>query len=259
MRAMLRTLPVAFLSLLVLLGACKKREPANPPTAAADVKPKRPIPPPPPPPLSAEEAKQLLSEENVKRFMTYHREMVATRIAAGNPGATEAATTAPAAPPASAGKGETAKPASRPLAALEKSGLTPAEAAKLGRLLMPYYARIAGMKIMMERSQQARGMSGEGAPRGASGSTDPAPAARPAFDHAARVEAIRKDFADRYGADALLLLQKHEPEFLTIQEQMTSAGMGPGGPRRGPLGPAGPGPSFPPPRPTAPPPPSPQR
>ena len=241
MRAMKKTAILACLPLVLLLGACKKREPARPRSGSPAVAlPPVPPPPAPPPGLGSPEVTELLTEDKLKRFLTYQKEAVAATLDATAPGtaALQKSGTEPRPPGDGAARDERA---AKLAAALEKSGLRQDEVATLGRLLVPYYARIAGMQETVKRSEAARRRLEEAKRTG----QEPNPvdqALEKTLDHQSRrVEAVRAEFASRYGEERVALLRKHEADFLPTHLRMMSAAMGGMDMPRPPLPPSGSG------------------
>jgi hypothetical protein len=225
MRAMTKTAIVGCLPLVVLLGGCKKREPAPPSTAGRPALSQPPIPPPPPPPpgVGSAEVEELLTEDKLKRFLTYQQAMAA-------------------ATPEATALGAAAGPA-----ALAKSGLTPEEVPKLSRLLMPYYARVAGIQNMMKRSEAARLRVEEAKRAGQEPSPVDLAIEKTLDEQGKRLDTLRKEFGTRYGEGRLALLAKHEADFLPIHLRMMSAALGGRGMHRPPTPPPAPSPAMPPP------------
>jgi hypothetical protein len=219
---------VVCLPWLLFLGACKKREPASPPVPARPTRSQPPIPPPPPPPpgVDSPEVTELLTEDKLKRFLTYQKELVAPPPAEATPGTAAAQKTGTY----SKKPAEAAVPrddrAARVAAGLKKSGLSQDEAAKLSRLLVPYYARVATMQDAMKRSEAARLRLEEAKKAGKEPNPVDKAMEKALGDQSRRIEAVRTEFASRYGAERFALLQKHEADFLPIQLKMMNAAMG---------------------------------
>jgi hypothetical protein len=204
---------------LVAAFACKK-EPSLPPPPAALAKSS------PHSAISVDGAKALLTEDKVTRFATYQKEI--TGVTADAVGIGLAAYQKGAADPksfekAAARDDRSAKIAAASEAALKKSGLSQNEVTTLTRVLTPYYTRVyvlgEGMAKLMG------GGSGDGAGKGKPNLMAEA-MAKATQGNAAQLETMRKDFAKQYGAEALALVQKHEPEFMVINEKMMGAAMG---------------------------------
>jgi len=235
MRAMKKTAILACLPLVLFLGVCKKQEPAKPKSGSpALALPPVPPPPAPPPGPGSPEVKELLTEDKLKSFLTYQKEAMAatTDATAAGTAALQKSGTEVKPPGDGVAKDERA---AKLAAALEKSGLRQDEVAKLGRLLVPYYARIAGMQEMMKRSEAARLRLEEAKRTGQEPNSVDKAMEKALGDQSKRIEAVRAEFASRYGEEGLALLQKHEADFLPIQLKMMSAAMGGMGMRRPPL------------------------
>ncbi len=228
MPAMRQTALLGCLFLLFSVGACRKREAAQPPTPPSALA-RAPIPPPPPPSpgLSSDEVKQLLTEDKLGRLLTYEKEMAAATAAASRdePAAKVEATSQ---------------------AALAKSGLTQVEVTKLGRLVTPYYARIAGLQEAMRRLEAARLRVEEAKSAGREPSLADLAMEKALGDQSKRLETVRREFGTRYGEDRLALLEKHEADLLPVHLQVMSATQGGMAMHRPPL-PLPPSPAPPPP------------
>lgn len=214
---MLKTSLAVLLSLCALVGACKKKEAAPPVTGPSATE--RPIPPPPAAGPSLAEAKLLLTEDKLTRFLRFQTELVAA-----NAEATKLALAAQQAAGSAPKKVEQAMTADNRAerlaeankAALAGSGLSQDEANRLSRILTPYYGRLFAMHSGLSRTVEMRARAAEAAARGASDKT----MEKLQAEQAARMDAIRKDFGERYGTEGLALVQKHEADFFPIHEQM---------------------------------------
>lgn len=240
---MLKTSLVLLLSLCALVGACKKKQTAPRVTATPAAQP--PIPPPPAAGPSLADAKLLLTDDKLTRFARFQSEMLAATAEAT--AMAVAAQQRPAGDPKKAGQAmgndnRAEKVAAANKAALAKSGLTQDEANKLSRIVTPYYGRLFAMQSGLSRTVEMRAKAAEAAGREASDKAMDKLRA----EQAARMDAIRKDFGERYGEDGLALVQKHEADFFPIHEQMLGAALR--GMRRPPDGPTTPT-SAPPPAP----------
>jgi hypothetical protein len=210
-------------------GACKKHPPVKPAAPAISPRAQQPNPPTAQlPRLTPEEAKALLTEDKISRFATYQKERMRATLDVVRP--------APAAPR----KGQTAAPqpqgplsaderraklAAARQAALTKSGLSEEELGKLNQLLRPYYARLFHMQLAIKRAEKtlAELEAAKAKGKGQSDHDHGLPNVKRA--QANQVTAARKDFAARYGDEALKLVQKHESEFFTINERVFDSGI----------------------------------
>lgn len=219
---MLTTSLAVLLSLCALVGACKKTDPVKPTPAPVAVQ--RPIPPPPAAGPSMADAKVVLTEDKLARFARFQTAMLAATAEANNlaltapPRAGDDAKKVDLAP-ASASRAERIAAANK--AALAKTGLTQDEANKLSRIVTPYYGRLFAMHSGLSRTAEMRAKAA-----GATG-RDPADKSTDKLQaqQAARMNAIRKDFGERFGEDALVLVQKHEADFFPIHEKMLSTAL----------------------------------
>jgi hypothetical protein len=233
MPAMAKNLIVACCSLLVLLGACKKSEPVKATSPGGTPMDRRPTPPIPPPPSSlapsAAEAKLLLTEDKVSRFITYQKEMVAATADATGLGLAayqKGGADQKKFENAMAHDDRATKVAAAGKAALEKSGLAQDEMTRLSRVLMPYYARIAALQDSGKKSEEVQAKIDEAKRQGKEPSPVDTAMAKVFSDQKARVDSIRKEFSTKYGEDGLALVQKHEADYLPIHAKMMSAAMG---------------------------------
>jgi hypothetical protein len=175
------------------------------------------------PTLSPAEAKALLTEEKISRFATYQRMMSSVSkdaMGMGMKAIEKGGTDQKKVEKAATSDQRFGKVADANKAALEKSKLSQNDVSKLNQVLSPYYGRIYAMTRMFGKAPDAK----------------PAEAPAPGSMEAARlkaqegrelrVETLRKEFGGQYGADALELVRKHEPEFMEITGKMMSGAMG---------------------------------
>jgi hypothetical protein len=221
----------AFLLLVVLPLACKKQEaaepaasPVPPPLASAKAPPPRPpfARPARPTGPSPTEVKPLLTEDKVTRFATYQKEistMTTEAVGVGLSAHRKAGTDPKKLEKAVVADDRSATLAAASQAALKKSGLTQNEVTKLTQVLTPYYSRLYALERMFGRS------GGDETPAKKPGAIAEA-MARVREKRAARAAAVRQEFSERYGEDALALVKQHEPEFFAINEKMMNAAMG---------------------------------
>jgi hypothetical protein len=206
--------------------ACKRNEPDTPAAPAprpmgrqsAPQRPSLGMMPMRPPLPKPEEVKGLLTEDKVTRFLTYQKEKLSLGSEAMGPGKTEK--DGPDHNRLEKTKEDRyAKLAAAAKAALAKSGLTEDEMRKLTQVLSPYYATAYAMRSLPEKPDTAN-------------AEPPKPGSMEAAMlkgremRKARLESARKELADRYGADVLELVQKHEPEFMEINKKMMGAAVG---------------------------------
>jgi len=212
---MAKTYLVALLSGLALSGACKNDTPKANPGAS------RPVPPPPViagPPVA--EAKALLIEDKLRRFATYQAAMVAATADATDLDRADQRGDAQKRDGAVAADQRAARLAALNQAALAKSGLSQDDATKLSRLVTPYYGRMFALQDRLKRSAEIHGRVEEANANGKQPNPADVAMDRMHRDLSARLEAVRKDFGERYGEEALALVRKHEPDFLPIHEKM---------------------------------------
>jgi len=232
---MVKTSFVACMSLFVFLGACKQDAPASPtapvsPTAAR----RAPIPPPPMLPARAvgpapAELTALLTEDKVAHFATYQKEMLAATadatglgLAAYQKGGTDSKKFQNAV----AADDRAAKVAAVSKAALEKSGLTQDEVSKLSRAATPYYARLYDMQDALKKAGEVHARIEVAKAKGKEPSPVDTAMDKVYGEQSNRIETMRKDFAAKYGENALAVMKKHEPEFMAINEKMMANAMG---------------------------------
>ena len=172
--------------------------------------------------------KGLLTEDKLTRFATYQTAMLsatsdATRLglAAYQKGGTDPKKFQNA----MAGDDRAAKVAAAAQAALAKSGLTQDEVGKLSRVASAYYARGYVLLDAGKRAEEVNARIETAKAKGKEPSPVDVAMAKAHADQASRFETVRKEFAARYGQDALTLMQKHEPEFFEINKQMMGAAM----------------------------------
>jgi hypothetical protein len=229
---MVKSSTMACLSLFALLVACKKDAIEDNVGVSAVGVEHRPVSTLPASPqgfagLAADEMKDLLTEDKLSRFAVYQTEMLSST----------ADTTGLS--PAFYQKAGTdtkmfqgandeipAKIAAARQAALAKSGLNYDEVSKLIRVVIPYYARIYAPRDAQtmcaearKRIEEARSAGKESRP--VDGATDKA-----CLEQANRLETQRKEFATRYGEDALTIVKKHERDFLAINQKMMAVARG---------------------------------
>jgi hypothetical protein len=231
MPAMRNLLTTACLVLATLSAACKNEaaKPAAPtaPPAAPAVKPAAPAPSAAPTAAAvpgaaaapvAADVKALLTEDKVARFATYQKEIsavTAEAVGMGMKAYQKAGADQKKMEKAIAADDRTAKIAAASKAALDKSGLTQDEVTRLSQVLTPYYARAYAMEQMFKPKGTAK------KPAGANDIM-----AKIHEGQMAQLETARKEFSDKYGADALAVVRKHEEEFMAINEKIMGAAMG---------------------------------
>jgi hypothetical protein len=222
-------------SAFIVLGllACNK-EPAKPvaPPAAAPAA-AAPVPTavaPAAAPAKAGGAGVVLTEDKITRFLTYQKEIsavTAEAVAVGVGAYQKAGTDQKKFEKAMGQDDRIAKIAAASKAALEKSGLTQEDVTKLTQMLTPYYARVYAMQMMLGgmaggKAKAEGKKAGDGkSPTGLEAALD-----KMHEGQSAQLEKTRKDFAEQYGQPALEVAQKHEPEFMVLNEKMMNAAMG---------------------------------
>jgi hypothetical protein len=178
--------------------------------------------------VNASDAKALLTEDKLSRFATYQKEMLSVMGDASGMGMAafqKGGTDPKKFQGAMAADERTAKVAAAGQAALEKSGLTREEAAKLGRIVMPYYMRNYAMQDGVKKAEEVRARIAEAKAHGREPSPVDTAMDKMYGEQLIRIEAARNDLAAQYGEDALVLIKKHGPEFLVISEKIMGAGM----------------------------------
>ena len=83
-------------------------------------------------------------------------------------------------------------------------------------MLTPYYAKAYAMTEMFKKDDS----------KGAKPGPIEEAMAKVREEQKGKVEAMRKEFAEKYGADALTIVRKHEPEFFVLNEKIMGAAMG---------------------------------
>jgi hypothetical protein len=214
------------LFLVVATFACKKNEPGKTAAEAMTRKPAAPSPgamamrPPQPKP---EEVKGLLTEEKITSFLTYQKEIAAVTSEAMGMGMSAVAkvgTDQKKLEKEVTKDDRYAKIAAASKTALAKSGLTQDEMVKLTQVLSPYYARVYATAHFLRNNPPT------------AGAEPPKPGSMEAArlksqeQRMAGLETSRKEFGERYGAAALELVKKHEPEFVEINKKMMAAAFG---------------------------------
>ncbi len=204
--------------LLVPLFACKKESPTPASTPAA-AQPAAQAPAAPPAAAPGDDVKALLTEDKITRFATYQKEISAVTseaVGAGVAAYQKGGGDQKKFEKAVAADDRTAKIAAASQAALEKSGLSQAEVSRLTSVLTPYYAKAYAMTEMFK---------GDDSKDKKPGSVEDV-MAKVREEQKGKVEAMRKEFAAKYGEDALALVRKHEPEFFALNEKIMGAAMG---------------------------------
>lgn len=224
----------ACLFLLLCLAGCKKGEGTKP--AAV----------PPSPASSAghapafvakltaaaaevEAAKALLTEDKLSRFATYQKEMLSVTgdaVGVGMQAYAKAGTDQKKFQGAVAADDRGAKIESATKAALAKSGLTQDEMMKLTRVATRYYAHAYALQDAADKVGELRKKIAEAKAKGKEPSPVDTAMEKAYSGQADRLETMRKEFAARYGEQALALMQKHEPEFFAINKKMMDSAMG---------------------------------
>ena len=228
-----RSKTACFFLLLCFVG-CKKGEgpkpaavPASPASSAGHV-----------PPFVAkltaaaaevDAAKALLTEDKLSRFATYQKEMLSVTgdaVGIGMQAYAKAGTDQKKFQGAMAADDRGAKIESATKAALAKSGLTQDEMLKLSRVATRYYAHAYALQDAADKVGELRKKIAEAKAKGKEPSPVDTAMEKAYAGQADRLEAMRKEFAARYGAQALALMQKHEPEFFAINKKMMDSAMG---------------------------------
>jgi hypothetical protein len=175
------------------------------------------------------EAKALLTEDKLSRFAIYQKEMLSVTsdsMGVGMQAFAKGGTDQKKFQGAMAADDRTAKIADASKAALEKSGLTQDEMAKLMRVAPRYYAHVYALQQAAGKVEGLRKKIDEAKASGKQPSVVDVAMEKAYSGQAAQLEVVRKEFAMQYGPEALALMQKHEPEFFTINEKMMGAAMG---------------------------------
>ena len=219
---------------LFCLAGCKKGEvaklavaPAPPVVPAA--RPANPAARPAMPAVDMAAAKALLTEDKLSRFAVYQREMLSVTsdtMGVGMQAFAKGGTDQKKVQGAMAADGRTAKIADTSKAALEKSGLTQDEMMNLQRLATRYFAHVYALSEAATKVEGYRKKIDEAKASGKQPGVVDVAMEKAYSGQAAQLEVVRKEFAMQYGPEALALMQKHEPEFFTINEKMMGAAMG---------------------------------
>jgi hypothetical protein len=173
--------------------------------------------------------KPLLTDDKLSRFAVYQREMLAVTsetMGVGMQAFAKGGTDQKKFQGAMAADNRTTKIADASKAALEKSGLTQDEMAKLMRVATRYYAHVYALQQAAGRVEGFRKKIDEAKTSGKQPSVVDVAMEKAYSGQAAQLEMVRKEFATQYGPEALALMQKHEPEFFAINEKMMGAAMG---------------------------------
>ena len=179
--------------------------------------------------LSPDEAKTLLTDDKLSRFATYQKEMLSVTgdsVSVGMQALAKGGTDQKKFQGAMAADDRSAKIAATNQAALEKSGLTQDEATKLSRVATAYYARVYIFRDAASKVEELHKKIDDARANGKQPSPVDTAMEKAYSGQAAQLENLRKEFAAQYGPQALALMQKHEPEFLAINEKMMGAAMG---------------------------------
>jgi hypothetical protein len=231
MPGMLKTCVALCWFLCVGVGACKKHPPAKPAAPAISPMTQRSNPSSARlPPLTPAEVRALLTEDKISRFAIYQMERMRTidDVAPPTPATAPKGQTAAPKPqdPTAAGE-RRANPAAARQAALAKSGLSEEEAAKLNQLLRAYYTSLFHMQLAIKRDEESRTAREAANAKSRKPGADDHGLSNLRRDQEKLIAAMRREFAARYGDDALKLVQKHEPEFATINERKFGGGIHP--------------------------------
>lgn len=173
------------------------------------------------PSLDPTEAKALLTEDKLGRFAAYQKTI--SSLTGDGMGMGMQARTKTGMQGAASADDRSAKLAAARKSALDKSGLTQDEIGKLTQLLTPYYARVRAMERLFGKTAATKGEQSQPAPP--AGSMEAA-RLKAQDDQRAQLEAMRREFAMQYGAKALELVKKHEPELASLDHQTAGAAMG---------------------------------
>ncbi|HJX65681.1 MAG TPA: hypothetical protein VJ860_17210 [Polyangia bacterium] len=228
---------IACVFVLLCLAGCKKGEVAKPAAAPAPsvlgaARPTMPMSRPAMPAMSpgdVAEAKALLTDDKLSRFAVYQKEMLSVTsdtMGVGMRAFAKGGTDQKKFQGAMAADDRTAKIADASKSALEKSGLTQDEMAKLMRVAPRYYAHVYALQQAAGKVEGLRKKIDEAKASGKQPSVVDVAMEKAYSGQAAQLELVRKEFAMQYGPEALTLMQKHEPEFFTINEKMMGAAMG---------------------------------
>jgi hypothetical protein len=173
--------------------------------------------------------KALLTEDKLSRFATYQKEMLSVTgdaVGIGMQAYAKAGTDQKKFQGAMAADDRGAKIESATKAALAKSGLTQDEMLKLSRVASRYYAHTYALQDAADKVGELRKKIAEAKSKGKEPSPVDTAMEKAYSGQADRLEAVRKDFAARYGAQALAVLQKHEPEFFAMNKKMMDSALG---------------------------------
>ena len=225
---------IACVFVLLCLAGCKKGEVAKPaalpaPPVLGAAKPAAPLSPPAASPVDVAAVKPLLTDDKLSRFAVYQREMLAVTsetMGVGMQAFAKGGTDQKKFQGAMAADNRTTKIADASKAALEKSGLTQDEMAKLMRVATRYYAHVYALQQAAGKVEGLRKKIDEAKTSGKQPSVVDVAMEKAYSGQAAQLEVVRKEFATQYGPEALAVMQKHEPEFLVINEKMMGAAMG---------------------------------
>ena len=174
-------------------------------------------------------AKALLTEDKLSRFATYQKEMLSVTgdaVGVGMQAYAKGGTDQKKFQGAVAADDRSAKIESATKAALAKSGLTQDEMMKLTRVATRYYAHAYALQDAADKVGELRKKIAEVKAKGKEPSPVDTAMEKAYSGQADRLEAMRKEFAAQYGAPALALMQKHEPEFFAINKKMMDSAMG---------------------------------
>ena len=225
---------IACAFVLLCLAGCKKGEVAKPAVLPASpvlgaAKPAAPLSMPAAAPADVAAVKPLLTEDKLSRFAVYQREMLGVTgetMGVGMQAFAKGGTDQQKFQGAMEADSRTAKIADASKAALEKSGLTPDEMAKLSRVAMRYFAHAYALSEAAKKLDGYRKKIDEAKNNGKQPGVVDVAMEKAYSGQAAQLEVLRKEFATQYGPEALALMQKHEPEFFAINQKMMSAAMG---------------------------------
>jgi len=179
--------------------------------------------------LSPEDAKTLLTDDKLSRFATYQKEMLSVTgdtVGVGMQALEKGGTDQKKFQGAMAADDRSAKIAATNQAALEKSGLTQEEMAKLAHVASGYYARAYAFREAANKVDDLHKKIEEAKANGKQPSVVDMAMEKAYSGQAAQLERLHQEFAGQYGPQALALMQKHEPEFFAINEKMMGAAIG---------------------------------
>jgi hypothetical protein len=224
----------AWMFLLLCFAGCKKGEVAKPAAAPAPpvlgaAQPVAPISPPAVAPVDVAAVKALLTDDKLSRFAAYQREMLSVTsdaMGVGMQAFAKGGTDQKKVQGAMAADDRSAKIAGVSKAALEKSGLTQDEMAKLSHVVMRYYAHAYALHDAAKQVAELRKKIDEARTSGKQPSAVDVAMEKAYSGQTGQLEKMRAEFAAQYGPEALALMQKHEPEFYAINQKMMGAAMG---------------------------------